>query len=265
MSKKKGNRQIPVSQNLKQFLHHEEKSSDKEQLKIKTSLENVKLINHHLSAMQSMLNLLTSFVGHDIKNEIHNIDGIISTISINEISEKDIESIKSCLDNMRDVLEDFKSITDDKDKEEFSLNRLVSSLMVLHRNNFKHDKIIFSVDYINIDKDFLIKLHFRQFLQLLNNLLINSYKALKYSQIKEIKIIITNFEDYLSFKVCDTGVGIDEENKNKIFEPYYSTTGGTGVGLTHVQFVLTEMKGKIELIDSVPNYKTVFNVTIPKI
>jgi signal transduction histidine kinase len=269
MSKKRGKGHVSLPPNLKQLVQHKEKARDKEVARIKSALENVQLINQHtLAAMQSMLNLLTSFVGHDIKNEIHNIDGIVSTVGVNEISEKEIESIKSCLDNMRAALEDFKSITDDKEdkeKEEFTLSRLISSLMVLHRNNFKRDKINFFVDFVNLDKDFQIKFHFRQFLQLLNNLLINAYKALKSTEIKEIKLIITNFDDSISFKVCDTGIGITEANKEKIFEPYFSTTGGSGVGLTHVQFVLTEMKGKVELIDSDPYYKTVFNIIIPKI
>jgi len=232
---------------------------------MKNAVENVKLINQHtLAAMQSMVNLLTSFVGHDINNEIHNIDGIISTINPNEISEKDIESIKSCLDNMREVLEDFKNITEDKEKENFTLNRLISSLLVLHRNNFKRDKISFSVDYVGLDKDFIIRFHFRQFLQLINNLLINSYKALKNVDKREIKIIISNFEDGLSIKVCDTGVGIPEHNVHKIFEPYFSTTGGSGVGLAHVQHVLADLNGRVELLTNDSYYKTIFNLIIPK-
>jgi hypothetical protein len=59
MSKKKrGKKQIPIPQNLKQLVHHKEQAREKELERIKLSLENVRLINQHtLAAMQSMLNL----------------------------------------------------------------------------------------------------------------------------------------------------------------------------------------------------------------
>ena len=246
--------------NLTNLIKQNEKRRDKEIEKVKEELETIKLItNHTLSASQNVLNLLTNFVSHDIKNEIHSIDSIISTIS-----EDDIQSVKSCLDSMRDALDDFKNITNNKEKEIFSLGRLVSSLMVLHRNNFKSKKIKFDVEYINLDKNFIIHYNFRHFLQLFNNMLMNSYKALKTVEYKEIKLIIHNFDKFLSFKICDTGVGISSENKEKIFKPYFTTTKGSRIGLTHVSHVLNKISGTIMIEKANLPYKTIFNIQIPK-
>lgn len=66
-------------------------------------------------------------------------------------------------------------------------------------------------------------------------------------------------------QVCfeDTGVGIPEEEQEKIFDMFYSTKkGGTGLGLPLVQRIIDEHKGFIEL-RSKPGVGTCFTVNLP--
>jgi len=264
MSKRKGQIQIP--QNLRQVMAQKERARDKEVERMKSALDRALLIEKHtLSAVQNFINLLTNFVGHDLKNEIHNLDGIISTLDLNDISSNDIETLKSCLDHMRLTIDDFNVITNEREKDEFPLGRLMSSIDLLHRNNFKKDKIIFTVNYGNTNKDVIIKQHFRKILQLFNNLIINSYKALKIADKKEILITINEMDNSnLEFSINDTGCGISEEIKEKIFEPYFTTTNGSGIGLTHVIHTLSDIKGSIELVEPLTNYTTSFKMIIPQ-
>ena len=70
---------------------------------------------------------------------------------------------------------------------------------------------------------------------------------------------------YLVLEVSDTGCGMDEDTRSKIFEPYFTTkdTGvGTGLGLSVVHGVVTSYNGYIH-VHSVPGEGTVFSVFHP--
>jgi len=57
---------------------------------------------------------------------------------------------------------------------------------------------------------------------------------------------ISQKDDFIAIKVEDTGKGIPEENKEKIFHPFFSTSGdGTGLGLPIVQTYVEKHGGKI--------------------
>ncbi len=73
----------------------------------------------------------------------------------------------------------------------------------------------------------------------------------------------------LQFSVTDTGVGIAEAEKNKIFDAFYqidsSSTreaGGTGLGLSIVKRLVDAHEGQIQIEDNQPS-GAVFLVTIP--
>ena len=54
--------------------------------------------------------------------------------------------------------------------------------------------------------------------------------------------------NFISVKIEDTGIGIDEDKLQKIFEPYYTTkASGTGLGLTLVYKIMKEHHGDIHV------------------
>ena len=63
--------------------------------------------------------------------------------------------------------------------------------------------------------------------------------------------------------VADTGPGIPEAERDKLFLPYYSTKGrGSGLGLAIVRRIVAEHGGSIELADNVP-HGTRFTIELP--
>jgi two-component system nitrogen regulation sensor histidine kinase NtrY len=53
--------------------------------------------------------------------------------------------------------------------------------------------------------------------------------------------------------VADTGVGVPDRDKIRIFEPYFSTKrGGTGLGLAIVSSIVAEHQGFLRVEDNVP-------------
>ncbi len=94
------------------------------------------------------------------------------------------------------------------------------------------------------------------------NLIKNSIEALensvnKYIYISSYHELINNNIVY-TISITDTGLGIEEKNLAKIFEPYYtSKDNGTGIGLATVEKIIVEHNGTIE-VHSIPNEGTTF-------
>ncbi|MBU2512608.1 response regulator [bacterium] len=73
--------------------------------------------------------------------------------------------------------------------------------------------------------------------------------------------------EYLSLTVQDTGKGISDIIKNRIFEPYFTTKPvgeGTGLGLSVVHGIVKDLGGAI-MVNSRPGEGSQFKVFLPKV
>ena len=70
--------------------------------------------------------------------------------------------------------------------------------------------------------------------------------------------------NYALLAVSDTGAGIDDETKSKMFEPFFSTKGelGTGLGLATVYGVIKQHKGNV-FVYSEQNIGTTIKIYLP--
>ena len=94
--------------------------------------------------------------------------------------------------------------------------------------------------------------------------------AIKYNRHGgSVAVSVTQGAHHTVLKVKDTGIGIPEEDRDRIFERFYRVdksrsrdVGGTGLGLSIVKHAIIIHHGKIELNSSVGE-GTEFIITIP--
>jgi two-component system nitrogen regulation sensor histidine kinase NtrY len=95
------------------------------------------------------------------------------------------------------------------------------------------------------------------------NLIKNSLAAIEKDG--EIKIQ-TSYDlklQMVRLEVSDNGCGITDEDKGRLFEPYYSTKkSGTGLGLTIVNAIVADHNGYIRVRDNEPK-GTTFLIELP--
>jgi len=94
------------------------------------------------------------------------------------------------------------------------------------------------------------------------NLLLNAVQAIP--ERGRIKANLTFRPHYLFFVITDTGKGISIEERERIFEPFYSQRShGAGLGLAIVQRFVQNWQGRIRIL-SAPGYGTSFILMIPR-
>jgi len=105
--------------------------------------------------------------------------------------------------------------------------------------------------------------------QILLNLLSNSSKFTKEGNINIDVVSSNNMDDAVDFIIADTGIGMSNQQVEKVFQPFTQadekTTrkfGGTGLGLTITKMFAEMMGGDINLT-SEEGKGTTFTVTIP--
>lgn len=108
-----------------------------------------------------------------------------------------------------------------------------------------------------------------QFHRLVMNLLTNALQAMEPAggrlRVELDRVAVGAGGDVAQLVVSDTGIGIDDAVRDRIFEPYYSTrapSGGTGLGLFTVVGIIDALEGDIDVVSERHAGTSVY-VTLP--
>lgn len=102
-----------------------------------------------------------------------------------------------------------------------------------------------------------------QFRRVLINLFDNALEALEKRGAIAVRIGPVPGADRFRIEVADDGPGIRSEDKERLFQPYFSTRkNGTGLGLAIADRIVTEHGGSIQVMDNVPR-GSVFTIELP--
>ncbi|HEX8948685.1 MAG TPA: ATP-binding protein, partial [Dissulfurispiraceae bacterium] len=99
--------------------------------------------------------------------------------------------------------------------------------------------------------------------QALINMLLNSVHAMPDGGNIRVAIDRDKVSGEVRVSIRDSGTGMDEETRTKLFEPFFSTKDrGTGLGMSITLSIIAAHKGRID-VDSVPGRGTEFIISLP--
>mgnify|MGYP006280559297 CR=1 FL=1 len=259
------------------------KSSEQERLE--QEREKIQSQMHQMVKLNNIGSITRGFA-HDFNNLLGLIKGYadMARMKIGETENKNIEkylqeiskSIKSSSKLINRLLKYSKDETKTLNIEQVNVNDVIKNLLGM-LSHFIAENITIET---RLEEDLWeIEGDPGKIEEILMNLIINARDALPHGgeiiietenlrkrdlDVKEERLKVET--DHIKISVEDTGIGMDEETKNKMFEPFFSTKKegrGTGLGLTIVKEFIFQHNGWIEL-ESQKNKGTTFDVYLPR-
>ena len=103
-----------------------------------------------------------------------------------------------------------------------------------------------------------------QIQQVLLNLIRNAMEAMVGSERRELSITTTRADDMVEIRVADTGPGLSESVRARLFQPFVTTkSNGMGVGLSVCRTIIEAHRGELRAVDGIGG-GTVFLLTVPR-
>lgn len=211
-------------------------------------------------------------MGHEIRNPLNAIVGFSSLLADRyfEISAEErnsyAEIIRQNNDHLLSLLEGALLSAKEQDvllKSSFKLINVAELMQEL----FKTNSVIVP-PYLSFDfkpgSDAFINVSRTSMRQIVSNLINNSCK---FTRGGGIVLGWSCTEENVEVFVEDTGIGISEDDIDKIFNKYYKTdssTSGAGIGLPMCKRLAGIMGGELA-VDSVPGIGSRFSVVIPRV
>ena len=195
-------------------------------------------------------------VSHDINNVLGVALGATEMLELKfSQGERDIfgyiERVKNAIDKGKSVTERLLAFTRKPTIKVIEFNPIKE----IEDNQYLFKQLLlptidFSLDINRVKCQ--IKFPQGEFINILLNLVLNSQDAIQEQGLNgKIKISANiNAENRLEIHVQDSGIGINDENISKIFDPFYSSKSvnkGNGIGLANVYSTIYKHNGDIQV------------------
>lgn len=203
---------------------------------------------------------------HEIRTPIAGVIGMSELLldtSLDQDQRESTENIQRSANGLLTVINDILDLSKvesgrlDIEEVQFSLSIVINDVCKMLSFAAERKNLIFESDIgINTEKDLVVMGDPGRVRQILTNLLTNS---IKFTSEGSVRLAVAARKETTEtievlFKVEDTGIGIEEEVRKRLFKPFSqadSSTarrfGGTGLGLTICKNLVDLMHGEITL------------------
>ena len=209
-----------------------------------------------LGSIESLQKEFIDNVSHELKTPINSIQGFAQLLRDDNLSKEErneyadiIEEESNRLLNLSTNMLKLSKLQNQNritNKEQIAVAEQIRKTLSLLEPKWKEKEIVFNISmqekYFYGDED----LTFQVWVNLIDN-------AIKFSnQHGKIDISLKGKEDWIEIKIKDYGIGMNEEEKKKIFTRFYQidkshSEKGSGLGLAIVKRIIELSKGTIEI------------------
>lgn len=210
----------------------------------------------------TQLGEMSAGIAHELRNPMSVIAGYAKLLNKKaEASDKTtVNAILTEIDHMDRIIAEFLAFAKptDLNKTSLDLSRMIRETVAsVVGNNKKIRFLIKSERPVSVMADEIL------LRQAIRNLFINAVEAMPEGG--DIDVRLTYSHDKVELSIRDTGHGISENTKHKIFLPFYTLKEkGIGLGLAIAQKVIVSHGGSIE-VDSKEGEGATFRITLPAI
>jgi len=206
---------------------------------------------------------MISNIAHQWRQPLNALSLVIQNIKFSyhagslsdEVIDKSVKKATMLTKNMSNTIDDFRDFfKPNKIKTKFELLKSIEKVVSLVELSFNSSDIQIKKSF---SQEFLsIKGYENEFSQALLNIINNSKDAILESNTKDGNIEIKLFkeENLNIIEISDNASGIEKNNQEKIFDPYFTTKEegkGTGIGLYMTKTIIeNNMEGRILLKES---------------
>lgn len=214
-------------------------------------------------------------ISHEIRTPLNGIVGFTHLLTKDDITfeeKKEFEKmIKSSSDRLIQVIEDIIDLSMietsqiEINKQLFDLNGVIDDVYMLYKDRMTEKGLGFKYNY-DASKSIQMFTDSKYLIKILAHLLHNS---LKFTNKGEVEISYKIINRKVQFKISDTGIGISDDLKEKIYDRFVQGDNevnrnyeGAGLGLTLCKELIEKLGGKIWFESSV-NVGSTFYFELP--
>ncbi len=217
----------------------------------------------------SSIGTLTAGIAHQLNNPLNNISTSCQ-IAVDDFDAGDPALIKKMLKNIehetyraRDVVQGLLEFSRVKEFEihPANLHHVVNRSVKLVKSHVT-SAINISVD---IPENLLVPMDIQKIQEVLIIMIINASQAIVGEGKISLSASIDKANDEAVIEITDTGSGIADEIKDRLFDPFYTTKEegqGTGLGLSIAYGIIQKHRGKI-VVESVAGSGASFFIHLP--
>ncbi len=179
----------------------------------------------------------------------------------NSIFDQCTNTIIKQVDELKQLVSEFSQFArmPKVNRSDDNLIKIVEETLFLYKQ--AHPAIRFSVEAV--DEIPIFSFDGEQIKRCIINLLDNAVAVLPDGGTIDIILTLDEDQENVYLQVCDSGPGISESEKSRLFEPYFSTKKtGTGLGLAIVSTIVADHSGYIRVSDNTPR-GSIFTIELP--
>jgi len=243
-----------------------------------TEIKELKAQLQHAQKMEA-IGTLAGGIAHNFNNVLMGIQGITSLMLMEKSgSHPDCSRLKAISDYCQSATGLTKDLLAFARGGKYEVKPTDFNRLMQHETGmFKRTRKEISIFEKYEEKLWTVDVDQDQMRQVLMNLYLNAWQAMPeggelHIQTENVYVdesFIAPFEikpgRYVKISVTDSGVGMDAETREKIFEPFFSTremTRGTGLGLASVYGIIKNHNGFIDVY-SEKSKGTTFDIYLP--